>query len=81
MGTMRPEEIGDLVERRLRFQYLTHSFTAAATLYAIPHNLHRVPLRWVVAKNDNAAVISGTDDSQNLNLEASATATVTLEII
>ena len=78
---MRPWEIEELVERRLRFQYLKHSFTAATTLYAIPHNLHRVPLRWAVVKNDNAAIISGTDDNENLTLQASATATVTLEII
>ena len=78
---LRPDEIEELVERKLRFQYLSHSFTAASTLYAIPHTLHRDLLRWVVVKNDNAAIVYGTTEQHNLNRQASATATVTLEII
>ena len=78
---LKPNEVADLVERRLRFKYFTHAFTAATTLANIEHKLNREPLRWAVVGRDAPAVVYGTADSQYLKLYATVTATVTLEVI
>jgi len=77
---MRPEEVVALIEKRLKFQYISHSFTGAGA-DTISHNLKRTPLRWVVVKKDANVDIYGTDDEQNLYLTSTGSATVTLEII
>ena len=77
---LRPEEIEYLVERKLRFQYVTHNFPAGVQ-QTIPHNLNRIPLRWSVAKKDAPATVYGTDDQRNFYLTATVSATVTLEFI
>lgn len=60
-------------------RYVEVTISAGTTLN-VSHGLKRTPRKWTVAKISADANIWGTDDQEQLHLNASADCTATLEV-